>query len=255
MNMDTPVQLEQAFEILLLGGILGLFGQGSRAALGLKTLSDFANAPNPSQSDVFNAARFTISLSIGFLAGIAAALSYMFAGGDVVNITGKSLLAFAAAGYIGTDAIESFFVKYFDKSSANPVSKPQSDGLSMETLASSLEAFSSVQARLSAFSNNRITSTPTLTYQVLMNFITTTLYPPPNKATWKPSDPLAAGSPADNYKRIGEIVTFFVNKGLSNQFQMSDFEFPASTTYAELAANLGALFVRHGGKYVSSRSA
>jgi hypothetical protein len=112
--MSDPT-VAQSIELVFLGGMLGLFGQGSRAAVGLKTLSDFANASNPGPSDVFNAARLAISLGIGFLAGIAAALTYIMAGGDLTKLTVDALLGFAAVGYIGTDAIESFLVKYFDK--------------------------------------------------------------------------------------------------------------------------------------------
>jgi hypothetical protein len=113
-----------ALKFLLLGGFLGLFGQGVRALVGLNLLKDYANAPNPSQNDVFNAARLAISLVVGFLAGIAAALTYILKGSDVSSVI-PFLLPFAGAGYIGTDVIEAFYVKYFDKGSTTGLKAPQ----------------------------------------------------------------------------------------------------------------------------------
>lgn len=110
---------EAAINVLLLGGLLGLFGQGARVVVGLKTLTDFANAPSANQTDVFNAARLTVSLIIGFLAGIAEALAFL-EGGDPTKIGQiglQQLLGFAGAGYIGTDIIEAFIAKYFDSAS------------------------------------------------------------------------------------------------------------------------------------------
>jgi hypothetical protein len=102
-------------QFLLLGGLLGLFGQGARALVGLKTLSDYANGPSPSENDVFNAARLATSLVIGFLAGIAAALTYYALGKDLsAKLDFQLLLGFAGAGYVGTDIIEAFVARYFD---------------------------------------------------------------------------------------------------------------------------------------------
>lgn len=114
----------EVLQVLFLGGLLGLFGQGARAIVGLKTLSDYASSPNPTEADVFNAARLIISLIIGFIAGIAAALAFEIAGGDSAKINGQTLLGFAGAGYVGTDVIEAFIGKYFDNlksSSAQPL--------------------------------------------------------------------------------------------------------------------------------------
>jgi hypothetical protein len=114
-----------ALKFLLLGGFLGLFGQGIRALVGLNLLKDYANGPNPSQADVFNAARLAISLVVGFLAGVATALVYVLKEDKVVSDIGPYLLSFAGAGYVGTDVIEAFYVKYFDAGSSTGLKAPQ----------------------------------------------------------------------------------------------------------------------------------
>ncbi len=114
-----------ALQLLLLGGLLGLFGQGVRAAVGLRLLKDYANAPSPGQNDVFNAARLAVSLVVGFLAGVAAALTYILKGGTGETVS-DLLLPFAGAGYVGTDIIEAFYVKYFDATSPAGLKTPQS---------------------------------------------------------------------------------------------------------------------------------
>jgi hypothetical protein len=139
-------------QFLLLGGLLGLFGQGARAVIGLKTLTDYANGPAP-RSDVFDAARLIISLVIGFLAGIAAALTYYaIVRGAAVNLGLEQLLGFAGAGYIGTDVIESFIVKYFDKTSTTGVKDRRSgtplDEVSLSAFASSLDALTLIKDRI-----------------------------------------------------------------------------------------------------------
>lgn len=112
------------FATILLGGLMGLFGQGIRAVVGLKTMVDEATNQQKSESDLFSAARLIISLVIGFLAGIAATLTLgiktlMDNPGDL-----HTLLGIAAAGYAGTDAIEGFISKYL------PFGKPKAEGAS-----------------------------------------------------------------------------------------------------------------------------
>ena len=103
----------QFFGALMLGGLMGLFGQGIRSVVGLKTMVDQANAAGADQQDMFRAARFLVSLLIGFLAGIAATI--------VVGIQKlidlkpddiQLLLGIAAAGYAGADFIEGFMSQY-----------------------------------------------------------------------------------------------------------------------------------------------
>ena len=53
---------------LLLSGLMGLLGQGVRAAVGLKSAATLS-AGAPTQQSQFNAAYFGLSLMIGFIAG------------------------------------------------------------------------------------------------------------------------------------------------------------------------------------------
>jgi hypothetical protein len=97
---------------LLLGGLLGTVGQGARTVIGLKKLSDENAGKDPNQMDVFVASRLLISLFLGFIAGVIAALSLGLeklanvGSGDI-----SLLLGIAAAGYAGTDFIEAFIAR------------------------------------------------------------------------------------------------------------------------------------------------
>lgn len=94
---------------LLLCGLMGLLGQGVRAAVGLKNSMGLGQSGATQQAS-FNAAYFGLSLMIGFiagvLAGLAIGLSNLF-NIDVGNL--KILLGIAAAGYAGADFIENTF--------------------------------------------------------------------------------------------------------------------------------------------------
>ncbi len=116
------MEATQVFAIIMLGGLMGLFGQGIRAVVGLKTMVDDATTQQVSANDLFSAARLLISLVIGFLAGIAATL---ILGIDFVHRTAgelHTLLGIAASGYAGTDFIEGFISKYL------PTQKVKADG-------------------------------------------------------------------------------------------------------------------------------
>jgi hypothetical protein len=94
---------------VILCGFMGALGQGARAAVGLKSAATLA-AQNPNQQTEFDAAYFTLSLMIGFTAGILAGLAIGL--GKFAKIDPndpKLLLAVIAAGYAGTDFIENAF--------------------------------------------------------------------------------------------------------------------------------------------------
>ncbi len=100
---------------------MGLLGQGSRAVVGLKSISDDAKSLGVSPNDLFQAARLFISLVIGFLVGVAAALIYLMSNASGIP-DWHILLGFAAAGYAGTDFLEGFISKYLTPT-VPPVSK------------------------------------------------------------------------------------------------------------------------------------
>jgi predicted chitinase len=91
---------------LLLCGLMGLLGQGVRAAIGLKSASRVPSA-QADQQTAFSTAYFTLSLMIGFIAGVLAGL--VIGVKDLLNVDPgdmKVLLGIAASGYVGADFIE-----------------------------------------------------------------------------------------------------------------------------------------------------
>lgn len=93
---------ETAFDqlaIVLLGGILGMSGQGIRVIIGLKKLNDSGEVKDYRRL-VFS---LFISFAIGGIAGVLAAINSIDAVLDKATAT-----AFVAAGYAGTDFIEGF---------------------------------------------------------------------------------------------------------------------------------------------------
>ena len=52
---------------LILGGILGMVGQGARVVVGLKKLNDKANQQNQEFSDIFKTSTLVLSLMNGFM--------------------------------------------------------------------------------------------------------------------------------------------------------------------------------------------
>jgi predicted chitinase len=99
----------QVLAAVLLAGLMGLIGQGVRAAVGLKSAATLA-ATTPTQQSQFNAAYLMVSLMIGFIAGVLAGMAI-----GLDKVTGvapdniKVLLGLIAAGYAGVDFIENTF--------------------------------------------------------------------------------------------------------------------------------------------------
>jgi predicted chitinase len=93
---------------LLLCGLMGLLGQGVRAAVGLKSAATLSGGVATQQS-TFDAAYFGLSLMIGFIAGVLAGLGLDIATFNAADT--KVLLGIAAAGYAGADFIENTFTR------------------------------------------------------------------------------------------------------------------------------------------------
>ena len=94
---------------LLLGGILGMTGQGARVIVGLKKLAEKASAEKKTLKDVFEPSTLVVSLIIGFVAGVLALIGLV--GVDSELIDHSQMLAVLGAGYAGTDFIEGFIRK------------------------------------------------------------------------------------------------------------------------------------------------
>jgi hypothetical protein len=99
-------------EVLLLGGLMGILGQGARAVVGLKGMADSAKALDLSPTDLFEAARLIVSILIGFLVGLAAALIYIKTTTPLTEPNFQALVGFAASGYVGVDFLEGFISQY-----------------------------------------------------------------------------------------------------------------------------------------------
>jgi soluble lytic murein transglycosylase-like protein len=136
--------------VLMIGGLMGLVGQGARAAIGLKKMNDLANNQGLGWNDIFIASRLIVSLAIGFLAGVVAVIGI---GVDSVSsaLTGDMLIKLAAAGYAGTDAIEAF-TSSLATSSGTATNTAATKPLGDADVAQLTEKMSSLDRNISSFS-------------------------------------------------------------------------------------------------------
>lgn len=108
-ELDTSLEVTrtafQWIQLIGLGGLAGVLGQGMRTIVGLKKLADAAHMHRTAVSELLSISRLTTSLAIGFIAGALAAISSIV---DQSNISTEQILALSAAGYAGADFIEGF---------------------------------------------------------------------------------------------------------------------------------------------------
>ena len=107
----------ELLNFLLLGGLLGVLGQGLRVIVGLKKIYQEAEklktldsglSTKEANSKVFDSKRILLSLLIGFTGGALATFTL-----DGTFFSEKShALGIVAAGYSGTDFIEGLIGKY-----------------------------------------------------------------------------------------------------------------------------------------------
>lgn len=101
------MKAEQLIIVLLLGGLLGMCGQGIRVIAGLKKSHDKASQAGESFKDNFDLKSLVVSLIIGFMAGILGALA-LWDKLATNNLQSETAMALLGAGYGGTDFIEAF---------------------------------------------------------------------------------------------------------------------------------------------------
>jgi len=111
----------QWIQLIILGGIVGAAGQGTRTIIGLKKAGDEAAAAGKQWHDEIIVSRLVISLAIGFVAG---ALAGVLAGMNLDRVTLQQILALAAAGYAGADFIEGAMSKFVPKKDEASPSSP-----------------------------------------------------------------------------------------------------------------------------------
>ncbi len=104
-------------EILVIGALMGILGQGARAIIGLKGMSDTAKAQGLGPNDLFEAGRLIVSFLIGIVVGLASVLVYLKNGGATGpnDPTWQTMLAWAVSAYAGTDFLEGFISQYLSK--------------------------------------------------------------------------------------------------------------------------------------------
>ena len=107
MNLNDII-----FQILV-GGLLGIIGQGIRVIVGIKKMKDVQSENKLNSTNIpggdFDSRRLWLSIFIGFIAG---ALGGLFAVDLKTPITDKTVLAtLIAIGYAGVDFIEGFMSK------------------------------------------------------------------------------------------------------------------------------------------------
>jgi predicted chitinase len=90
---------------LILCGLMGMLGQGVRAAVGLKSASRLPS-PQADQNTEFSAAYFVLSLMIGFIAGVLAGIAIGILNTPNFEFNKQVLLGIAVSGYAGADFIE-----------------------------------------------------------------------------------------------------------------------------------------------------
>jgi hypothetical protein len=100
---------------LILGGILGMLGQGVRVVIGLKKMNESAAQEGKKFSERFEGSTLGISLLIGFIAGSLAMIG-ISDNLEVIKPSKELIVTLLGAGYAGTDFIEGFIKKYLPDS-------------------------------------------------------------------------------------------------------------------------------------------
>jgi hypothetical protein len=111
-------------QILIIGALMGILGQGARAVVGLKSMSDDAQAQGLSPNDLFEAGRLLTSFLIGILVGLASALVYLKGFDKIADIQlpdVTTMLAWAVSAYAGTDFLEGFISQYLSPSTTQKI--------------------------------------------------------------------------------------------------------------------------------------
>lgn len=112
--MAAEMQVGDWILTLILGGLLGMIGQGIRVVVGLKKLNKTALDEQKPFKELFNGTELGLSLLIGFIAGSLAIIAMTW-GNAAVKPNKELFTTILGAGYAGTDFIEGFISKYLPK--------------------------------------------------------------------------------------------------------------------------------------------
>jgi hypothetical protein len=105
---ETPSPVSTWFSIVALSALMGIAGQGIRVFVGLMKVRDEAAALGHKFIKAVEPTRLTISLLIGAVAGVAAAIVVA----PVSPVSRAALLGLGAAGYSGADLVEGLMARY-----------------------------------------------------------------------------------------------------------------------------------------------
>ncbi len=124
LSMNTLSLLQN----LLLGGLLGIVGQGIRVVAGLKKLQDQSNT-NLAENKTFDSRRLNISLFLGFIAGALGIVTAMEDTG-AISMNRDIIIRLIGIGYAGVDFVEAFLSKFIN--SGSPATGQGSESLTTQ---------------------------------------------------------------------------------------------------------------------------
>jgi uncharacterized membrane protein YqgA involved in biofilm formation len=101
---------QDLFYYVALCVLLGAAGQLTRIVIGIKKMVDEASEKNNNWKNTFVTSRFVLSICIGAVSGILAAV--IANEPSVTNMNKDFMLGIMAAGYAGADFIEGAMKKY-----------------------------------------------------------------------------------------------------------------------------------------------
>ncbi len=176
--------MDHILTTVLVCGLLGLIGQGVRAVIGISNLKDAGSA---TQQTSFNASYLLISLVIGFIAGVLAGLGLGLLDPDAAVPEKTTILGLIAAGYAGTDFIESTFAKLLpsiDTKQATPVPQPQAPQVPDSTVPALTDAVQKLTNKVNtiALQISAVPSAPAIDLASVLHKVLPRL----DVATWAP---------------------------------------------------------------------
>lgn len=118
--MDATFSAYEWLQLLSLGGVAGMLGQGARTLVGFKKLHDAASATGGGISEMIQVNRLFISFATGFVAGALAAATTISTVEALRAISLQQVLALASAGYLGSDFIEGLITRVAPASNLAP---------------------------------------------------------------------------------------------------------------------------------------
>jgi len=155
----------ELINVIVIGGLLGIIGQGARTAIGLKKLQDkVAATPGASFNAEFSPSQLLVSLFIGSVAGALSALMIDDFSGQLVTQRDHLIALIIASGYAGTDFIEGAIAKASgvsapgSRTGTTPASRPEAANGTVATTGASASA--STPATASALQASVLGSPP-----------------------------------------------------------------------------------------------